>query len=60
MSKTTSWNLGIQILRGVAAALVVFHHSLEELLAISAKIAPEWLIRLGGKTELILSAEKPL
>jgi exopolysaccharide production protein ExoZ len=48
MSKNTSWNVGIQILRGLAAALVVFHHSLEESLAISAKIAPEWVIRLGA------------
>jgi exopolysaccharide production protein ExoZ len=48
MSKTTSWNLGIQILRGLAAVLVVFHHSLEESLAISQRIAPEWLIRLGA------------
>jgi exopolysaccharide production protein ExoZ len=44
----TSWNIGIQILRGIAATLVVFHHSLEESLAISAKIAPEWLIRMGA------------
>ena len=48
MSKTTSWNIGVQILRGVAAALVVFHHSLEESLAISTKIAPDWLIRFGA------------
>jgi exopolysaccharide production protein ExoZ len=27
---------------------VVFHHSLEESLAISAKVAPAWLIRLGA------------
>jgi exopolysaccharide production protein ExoZ len=47
MSKT-SWNVGIQILRGLAAALVVFHHSLEESLAISSKIAPDWIIRLGA------------
>jgi exopolysaccharide production protein ExoZ len=48
MSKTTSWNIGIQILRGIAAMLVVFHHSLEESLAISTKVAPEWLIRFGA------------
>jgi exopolysaccharide production protein ExoZ len=48
MPKTTSWNIGIQILRGIAATLVVFHHSLEESLAISTNIAPEWLIRLGA------------
>jgi exopolysaccharide production protein ExoZ len=48
MSKNTSWNVGIQILRGLAAALVVFHHSLEESLAISSQIAPEWIIRLGA------------
>jgi exopolysaccharide production protein ExoZ len=48
MSKTTSWNIGIQILRGIAATLVVCHHSLEESLAISANIAPEWLIRMGA------------
>jgi len=48
MPKTTSWNIGIQILRGLAAALVVFHHSLEESLAISAKTAPEWITRLGA------------
>jgi exopolysaccharide production protein ExoZ len=48
MPKTTSWNIGIQILRGIAATLVVFHHSLEESLAISANIAPEWLIRFGA------------
>jgi exopolysaccharide production protein ExoZ len=44
----TNWNIGIQILRGVAATLVVLHHSLEESLAISASIAPEWVIRLGA------------
>ena len=27
MPKTTSWNVGIQILRGIAATLVVFHTS---------------------------------
>jgi exopolysaccharide production protein ExoZ len=48
MPKTTSWNIGIQILRGIAAMLVVSHHSLEESLAISTKIAPEWLIRIGA------------
>ena len=48
MAKTTSWNIGIQILRGIAAALVVFHHSFEESLAISDKMAPEWLIALGA------------
>jgi exopolysaccharide production protein ExoZ len=48
MLRTTSWNIGIQILRGVAAMLVVFHHSLEESLAISTTIAPEWVIRIGA------------
>lgn len=48
MPETTKWNIGIQILRGIAAMLVVFHHSLEESLAISAKIAPDWLIRFGA------------
>ncbi len=48
MPKTTSWNIGIQILRGIAATLVVFHHSLEESLAISGKIAPDWLIAVGA------------
>jgi exopolysaccharide production protein ExoZ len=48
MSKTVSWNVGIQILRGIAATLVVFHHSLEESLAISTNIAPAWLIRMGA------------
>jgi exopolysaccharide production protein ExoZ len=48
MSKTTSWNIGIQILRGIAATLVVCHHSLEESLAISTRVAPEWLIALGA------------
>src|ERR1700730_4931456 len=48
MPKTSTWNIGIQILRGLAATLVVFHHSLEESLAISANIAPEWIIRLGA------------
>jgi exopolysaccharide production protein ExoZ len=48
MPKTTSWNIGIQILRGIAAALVVSHHSLEESLAISGKMAPDWLIALGA------------
>ena len=48
MPKTTSWNIGIQILRGIAATLVVFHHSLEESLAISTTVAPEWLIRFGA------------
>src|ERR1700730_8793781 len=48
MPKTSTWNIGIQILRGLAATLVVFHHSLEESLAISANIAPEWVIRLGA------------
>jgi exopolysaccharide production protein ExoZ len=45
MPKTTSWNIRIQLVRGIAATLVVFHHSLEESLAISA---PAWLIRLGA------------
>jgi exopolysaccharide production protein ExoZ len=48
MPKTTNWNSGIQILRGIAAALVVIHHSLEESLAIAPHIAPDWLIRLGA------------
>jgi len=48
MPKTTSWNIGIQILRGIAATLVVFHHSFEESLSISTKIAPEWLIAVGA------------
>jgi exopolysaccharide production protein ExoZ len=48
MPKATSWNIGIQILRGIAATLVVCHHSLEESLAISTKVAPEWLIALGA------------
>jgi exopolysaccharide production protein ExoZ len=48
MPKTTSWNIGIQILRGIAATLVVFHHSLEESLSISAKVAPEWVIAIGA------------
>jgi exopolysaccharide production protein ExoZ len=48
MPKTTNWNTGIQILRGIAATLVVFHHSLEESLAISPHVAPDWLIRLGA------------
>jgi exopolysaccharide production protein ExoZ len=48
MPKTTSWNIGIQLLRGIAATLVVFHHSLEQSLAISGQVAPEWLIRFGA------------
>ncbi len=48
MSKTISWNIGIQILRGIAATLVVFHHSLEETLALSSHTAPEWLTRMGA------------
>jgi exopolysaccharide production protein ExoZ len=48
MSKSTSWNIGIQILRGIAATLVVSHHSLEESLALSTKVAPEWLIAFGA------------
>src|SRR6202023_621717 len=48
MPKTTSWNIGIQILRGIAATLVVFHHSFEESLSISTKIASEWLIAVGA------------
>jgi exopolysaccharide production protein ExoZ len=48
MPKTAGWNIGIQILRGLAATLVVFHHSLEESLAISTMVAPEWLIRFGA------------
>jgi exopolysaccharide production protein ExoZ len=48
MPKTTDWNIGIQILRGLAATMVVFQHSLEESLVISTKIAPDWLIRLGA------------
>ena len=48
MGKTVSWNIGVQILRGIAATLVVFHHSLEESRAISPSIAPEWLIRFGA------------
>ena len=48
MPKATSWNIGIQILRGIAATLVVFHHSFEESLSISTKVAPEWLIAVGA------------
>jgi exopolysaccharide production protein ExoZ len=48
MSKSAGWNIGIQILRGIAAMLVVCHHSLEESLAISTRVAPEWLIALGA------------
>ena len=48
MPKTTNWNIGIQILRGIAATLVVLHHSLEESLAISPHIVPKWLIACGA------------
>jgi peptidoglycan/LPS O-acetylase OafA/YrhL len=42
------FNVGIQLLRGLAALLVVSHHSLEEARAISPNLAPEWLIRAGA------------
>lgn len=48
MPKTTNWNIGIQMLRGIAATLVVLHHSLEESLAISPHIVPNWLIACGA------------
>jgi exopolysaccharide production protein ExoZ len=48
MPKTTNWNIGIQILRGIAATLVVLHHSLEESLAVSPHIVPNWLITFGA------------
>jgi exopolysaccharide production protein ExoZ len=44
----TNFNLGIQLLRGIAALLVVFHHSLEESRALSPHIAPKWLILSGA------------
>jgi exopolysaccharide production protein ExoZ len=47
MSKI-KFNIGIQLLRGLAATLVVFHHSLEETHALSSTIAPAWLIRFGA------------
>jgi len=42
------FNVGIQLLRGLAALLVVCHHSLEEARAISPALAPAWLIRAGA------------
>src|SRR5258708_22608842 len=48
MPKTTNWNIGIQILRGLAATLVVLHHSFEESLAIYPHITPNWLIAFGA------------
>jgi exopolysaccharide production protein ExoZ len=48
MAKTTNWNIGIQILRGLAATLVVLHHSFEESLAIYPHITPNWLIAFGA------------
>ena len=44
----TNFNLGIQLLRGIAALLVVFHHSLEESRALAPHIAPKWLILSGA------------
>jgi exopolysaccharide production protein ExoZ len=43
-----NWNIGIQILRGIAATLVVLHHSLEESLAVSPHIWPNWAISFGA------------
>jgi exopolysaccharide production protein ExoZ len=43
-----NWNIGIQILRGIAATLVVLHHSLEESLAVSPHILPNWVISFGA------------
>jgi len=43
-----NWNIGIQILRGIAATLVVLHHSLEESLAVSPHILPNWAISFGA------------
>lgn len=48
MSKTPNWNFGIQILRGIAATLVVLHHSMEESLAVSPHILPKWAIAIGA------------
>jgi peptidoglycan/LPS O-acetylase OafA/YrhL len=40
---------GIQILRAVAALLVVFHHALEEsLAAIAGPKSPDWLTTFGA------------
>ena len=44
----TNFNLGIQLLRGIAALLVVVHHSLEESRALAPHIAPKWLILTGA------------
>jgi peptidoglycan/LPS O-acetylase OafA/YrhL len=44
----TNYNLGIQLLRGLAALLVVCHHSLEESRALAPQIAPKWLILSGA------------
>jgi exopolysaccharide production protein ExoZ len=43
-----NWNIGIQILRGIAATLVVLHHSLEQSLAVSPHILPNWAISFGA------------
>jgi exopolysaccharide production protein ExoZ len=43
-----NWNIGIQILRGIAATLVVFHHSLEESLAVSPHLLPNGVIGFGA------------
>jgi exopolysaccharide production protein ExoZ len=41
--------IGIQIMRGIAASLVVLHHSLEESLASSSPPqSPDWLTTLGA------------
>ena len=41
--------VGIQMLRGIAASLVVFHHSLEESLASAVPpTSPDWLTTFGA------------
>lgn len=44
----TNFNVGIQLMRGIAALLVVFHHSLEESRAAAPHLASDAFIRFGA------------
>lgn len=41
-------NPGVQILRGVAATMVLVHHAIEETRAAPAFVSPDWATRLGA------------
>lgn len=47
-ARTGRLNIGVQILRGVAATMVLVHHAIEETRAAPAFASPDWATRLGA------------